>query len=207
MRVLCIGAHSDDIEIGCGGTMLHWLASSRALCVTWVVLSAQGQRADEARRSAAHWLRRAEDCEVVTGSFVDGRLPAQYDAAKDFFESLKSRVQPDIIFTHSLADRHQDHRLAGELTWNTWRDHLVLEYEIAKYEGDLGHPNVFVALPAATIRRKVTQLQKHFGTQRSKDWFSDDTFLGLARLRGVESRSPSGYAEAFHARKLVVAMP
>lgn len=206
LHLLCIGAHSDDIEIGCGGTLLHWLGGTRAPRVTWVVLSAQGERAGEARRSAASWLRRAAQAEIVCGDFTDGRLPAEYNAAKDFFESLKARVQPDVIFTHRLEDRHQDHRLASELTWNTWRDHVVLEYEIVKFEGDLGQPNVFVPLPAATLRRKVSLLHRHFGTQRSKAWFSDDTFAGLARLRGVEARSPSGYAEAFHARKLLLSM-
>jgi LmbE family N-acetylglucosaminyl deacetylase len=206
LRVLCIGAHSDDIEIGCGGTLMQWLSAARPLAVTWVVLSGQAGRGTEARRSARQLLSRARDAEIVLGEFADGRMPAEYNAVKDFFESLKARVDPDIIFTHRLEDRHQDHRLAGELTWNTWRDHLILEYEIVKYEGDLGNPNVFVPLPASIMRRKTNHLLKHFGSQRSKDWFSEQTFAGIGRLRGVEARAPSGFAEAFHARKITLAL-
>jgi LmbE family N-acetylglucosaminyl deacetylase len=133
-------------------------------------------------------------------------MPAEYNAVKDFFEALKARIDPDVIFTHRLEDRHQDHRLVGELTWNTWRNHLILEYEIVKYEGDLGNPNVFVPLPASTMRRKIRHLLKHFGSQRSKDWFSEQTFAGIGRLRGVEARAPSGFAEAFHARKIMLSL-
>ena len=206
LRVLCIGAHSDDIEIGCGGTLMQWLSAARPLAVTWVVLSGQAGRGTEARRSARQLLSRASDAEIVLGEFADGRMPAEYNAVKDFFESLKARVDPDIIFTHRLEDRHQDHRLAGELTWNTWRDHLILEYEIVKYEGDLGNPNVFVPLPASIMRRKTNHLLKHFGSQRSKDWFSEQTFAGIGRLRGVEARAASGFAEAFHARKITLVL-
>ncbi len=202
LRVLCIGAHSDDLEIGCGGTLMSWLESSRPLHVTWVVLSAAGERAREARSSAAALLSRAASADIVLNDFKDGFLPAQYEAVKAFFESLKRRGTPDIVLTHRLEDRHQDHRLAGELSWNTWRDQLILEYEILKYEGDLGQPNVFVPLNAATAQRKSAHLERHFGSQRSKDWFSDDNFMALARLRGLECRSPSGLAEAFHARKI-----
>jgi len=140
LRVLCIGAHSDDIEIGCGGTLMQWLSTGTPLAVTWVVLSGKAERGAEARRSAKQLLNRAAAAEVVLGEFTDGRFPAEYNAVKDFFESLKARVNPDVVFTHRLEDRHQDHRLVGELTWNTWRDHLILEYEIIKYEGDLGNP-------------------------------------------------------------------
>jgi LmbE family N-acetylglucosaminyl deacetylase len=202
LRLVCIGAHSDDIEIGCGGTLLTWLAAARPLHVTWVVLSAEGERAAEARRSANALLRRAASSEVILGGFRDGFMPAQYEELKAFFEDVKARGSADIVLTHRLEDRHQDHRLAGELAWNTWRDHLILEYEIMKYEGDLGQPNVFVPLPAAVLKRKLAHLARHFGSQRSKGWFSDDTFEGLARLRGLECRSESGWAEAFHARKL-----
>jgi LmbE family N-acetylglucosaminyl deacetylase len=206
LRVLCIGAHSDDIEIGCGGTLMQWLAAGRPLAVTWVVLSGKAARGAEARRSAKQLLTRAAAAEVVLGEFTDGRMPAEYNAVKDFFEALKARIDPDVIFTHRLEDRHQDHRLVGELTWNTWRNHLILEYEIVKYEGDLGNPNVFVPLPASTMRRKIRHLLKHFGSQRSKDWFSEQTFAGIGRLRGVEARAPSGFAEAFHARKIMLSL-
>lgn len=203
-RVLCIGAHSDDLEIGCGGTLLSLLSARPQVEVTWAVLSATGVRAVEARRSARALLRRATACRIVLGEFTDGRLPAEFAAAKDFFERLKSECAADLVFTHRLEDRHQDHRLAAELTWNTWRDHPILEYEIMKYEGDLGLPNVYVPLSAAVARRKVKHLERHFGSQRSKHWFNADSFLGLARLRALECRAPGGFAEAFHARKLVL---
>jgi LmbE family N-acetylglucosaminyl deacetylase len=204
LSVLCIGAHSDDLEIGCAGTLLTWLQSHRPLHVTWVVLSAHGEREREARRSAKALLRGAQRIDLDFGAFRDGFLPSQYERVKEFFEEIKSRSTVDVVFTHRLEDRHQDHRMAAELTWNTWRDHLVLEYEIPKYEGDLGLPNVYVPLSKAVERRKEAHLERHFGTQRSKGWFSRETFAGLARLRGVECRSPSGYAEAFHGRKLTL---
>jgi LmbE family N-acetylglucosaminyl deacetylase len=203
LRLLCIGAHSDDLEIGCGGTVLTWLASMPAIEVTWVVLSAEGARASEARRSARALLTRAAARKVVIASFRDGYLPAQYTDVKCFFEELKGEVDPDVVLTHWLNDRHQDHRLTAELTWNTWRNHLVLEYEIPKYEGDLAPPNAYVPVPTSIARRKVSHLSRYFSSQHRRDWFVTDNFLGLMRLRGMESRSPSGFAEAFHARKLV----
>lgn len=206
LRLVCIGAHSDDLEIGCGGLLMSWLEAGRPLEVTWVVFGAQGERAREAHDSAEALLGRAARLQLVLGDFRDGHLPAQYEAAKAFLEAVKARGPADMVLTHRLEDRHQDHRLLGELTWNTWRDHLVLEYEIAKYEGDLGQPNVFVPLAAATARAKAAHLMRHFGSQRSKDWFSEDGFLALTRLRGIECRAPEGHAEAFHARKLSLAL-
>lgn len=203
LRLLCIGAHSDDLEIGCGGTVLTWLANMPAIEVTWVILSAGGARASEARGSARALLRRAVAQEVVIADFRDGFLPAQYADVKSFFEDLKKKVDPDVVLTHWLQDRHQDHRFAAELTWNTWRNHLVLEYEIAKYEGDLGQPNAYMPIPASLARRKVGHLGRYFSSQRSKDWFVADNFLALMRIRGMECRAASGFAEAFHARKLV----
>ena len=204
LRLLCIGAHSDDLEIGCGATVMTWLAGKRKTEVTWVVLSAEGARAAEARRSARALLARAAAPKIVIAAFRDGYLPGQYADVKDLFEGLKNEVDPDVVLTHWLQDRHQDHRLAAELTWNTWRNHLVLEYEIPKYEGDLAPPNAYVPVSASVARRKVAHLRRHFSSQRKKDWFVADNFLGLMRLRGMESRSPSGFAEAFHARKLVL---
>lgn len=204
LRLMCIGAHSDDLEIGCGGTLMSLLGGPTRVEVTWVVLSAAGGRVVEARRSAAALLRRASAAEVVLGDFRDGYLPTQHERVKGLFESLKARGPVDLVFTHRLEDRHQDHRLAAELSWNTWRDQLILEYEIPKYEGDLGLPNLFVPLGASTMRRKVTHLVRHFGSQRSKDWFTAENFAALARLRGLECRSPSGFAEAFHIRKAVL---
>lgn len=203
LRLLCIGAHSDDLEIGCGGTILSTL-EARAVDVTWVVLSAEGPRSDEAKHSAAHLLAGAATTRVVVGDFRDCYFQAQYPDLKDFFEDLRCGGDPDLVLTHRLEDRHQDHRLAAELTWNTWRNHAVLEYEIPKYEGDLGTPNAYIPLSPEVAARKVEHLARHFGSQRGKDWFDSATFTGLMRIRGLECRSPSGFAEAFHARKLVL---
>lgn len=201
LRILCLGAHSDDLEIGCTGAILRLLERHPRSLVTWVVLSASGERAREARRSAAALLRAAPGRDVVLGSFADGRFPAELRELKAYFERLKRVARPDLILTHRLEDRHQDHRIAAELTWQTWRDHLILEYEIPKYEGDLGQPNLYVPLSAAVAARKVRHLLRHFGTQRDRTWFRPETFDGLMRLRGVECRAASGMAEAFHARK------
>jgi LmbE family N-acetylglucosaminyl deacetylase len=203
--LLALGAHSDDIEIGCGGTILTLLRRSPRLRVWWVVLGASGKRAGEAEASARDFLRGSGDRHrVVVKGFRDGFLPYTGPDVKEFFEELKREVSPNLIFTHQLHDRHQDHRLACDLTWNTFRDHLILEYEIPKYDGDMGAPNVFVPLDRRTAARKAALLMKHFGTQRSKHWFDRETFLGLMRLRGMESGYRGLYAEAFYARKAVV---
>ena len=203
LRLLCIGAHSDDLEIGCGGTVATWLQAWPSAEVTWVVLTAVGDRADEARRSARALLRRATAVRLELAHFRDGFLPAQYADVKQHFELLKQQVNPDVILTHCLGDRHQDHRLAAELTWNTWRDHLIYEYEIPKYEGDLAQPNVYVPLTARAAKRKTAHLEKYFSSQRSRAWFRAENFEALMRLRGLECRASSGFAEAFHGRKLV----
>jgi LmbE family N-acetylglucosaminyl deacetylase len=202
LRVLLLGAHSDDIEIGCGGTLLTLVARHPGLAVHWVVFSAVGSRESEARRSAAAFLEGVGEQDVRVCAFRDGFLPYEGAAVKEYFEKLKQEIAPHIVFTHRLEDRHQDHRIVSELTWNTFRDHLVLEYEIPKYEGDLGHPNLFVPLSADVWRRKVGLLMEYFGTQRSKRWFGEDLFTGLARLRGIEAGLSEGGAEAFYARKL-----
>jgi LmbE family N-acetylglucosaminyl deacetylase len=202
LRLLCIGAHSDDIEIGCGGTILEWLSTYRHVEVTWVVFCAPGLRADEARDSANALLRKAKKTNLVLRDFRDGYLPAQFAEAKYLFEELKSSEKPDLIVAHYLEDRHQDHRLIAELTWQTFRDHLILEYEIPKYEGDLGQPNLFVPLSYDIGRHKVDHLIQYFGSQRSKVWFRPETFFSLMQLRGMECRAESGLAEALHARKL-----
>ena len=204
LRLLCIGAHSDDLEIGCAGTVLTWLDARRAVDVTWVVLSAAAERANEARHSATALLKGATNTHIVLGEFRDSFLPAQYAEAKEFFERLRRSTNPDVILTHHLLDRHQDHRIAAELTWNTWRDHMILEYEIPKFEGDLAQPNGYVPISARLARRKAAHLERHFATQRNKSWFMAENFLALMRVRGVECRSASGFAEAFHARKLVL---
>ncbi len=204
LRVLCLGAHSDDLEIGCAGTVLEWLAGYSRVEVTWVVMSATGPRREEARGSANALLRAASRKRIVLGDFRDGHLPAHFTEAKKLFEQLKLSEKPDVILTHRLEDRHQDHRQVAELTWQTWRDHLILEYEVPKYEGDLGQPNLFVPLSARAGKRKVAHLMRHFSSQRSKSWFAPRTFLGLMQLRGVECRAPSGFAEAHQLRKAVL---
>jgi LmbE family N-acetylglucosaminyl deacetylase len=204
LRVLCLGAHSDDIEIGCAGTLLRWLGEPGPLHVTWAVLSAAGERAAEARKSARALLRGAASLEIVLGDLRDAHFPAEFARAKAFVEALRAGPPPDIVLTHRLEDRHQDHRLVAELTWQAFRDHLVLEYEVPKYEADLGLPNVYVPLPAALAARKVRHLMAHFASQRSKAWFSPSTFDAMLALRGLECRAPSGRAEAFHVRKAVL---
>jgi LmbE family N-acetylglucosaminyl deacetylase len=205
LGVLCLGAHSDDIEIGCGGTLLRWLGEYAQLNVTWAVASAVGDRAVEARRSARALLKGATRLDLVLGDLPDAHLPAHYGRAKAWLREVAHVCpQPDVILTHRLEDRHQDHRLLAELTAQTWRDHLVLAYEIPKYEGDLGQPALFVPLPRRIAERKTRHLLKHFASQRGKDWFTASTFEALMRLRGVECRAPEGWAEAFHVRKAVL---
>ena len=201
-RVLAIGCHSDDIEIGCGGTILRLVAANPGLEVDWVVLAAQGARADEARASAADFLAGAGAARIEVHEFRDGFLPYVGAEVKQVFEDLKPRVDPQIVFTHAGYDFHQDHRLASELTWNTFRSHLILEYEIPKVDGDLGRPNLFVPLSPADVDRKLELLERHFATQSGKHWFDGDTFRGLMRLRGMEAVAPERYAEGFTCRKL-----
>lgn len=201
--MLAIGSHADDIEIGCGGTLTRLARSVERLEVYWVVLSGNGERADEARASAEALLGASAQLEIDVQSFRDAFF--RYGAeVKEYFEQLKGRFEPDLVFTHHEADRHQDHRLVAELTWNTFRDHLILEYEIPKYDGGLGSPNVFFHLDEPTARQKIEVLLESFPSQRDKPWFTEDLFMALMRLRGMESNSPSGLAEGFYARKLAV---
>ena len=204
-RVLAIGCHADDVEIGCGGTLLALTREHPALEVTWVVLGAEGDRAAEARASAEAFLASAGRAEVVVHGFRDAFMPYYGESVKEAFEELK-RVEPDLVLTHTRADLHQDHRLASELTWNTFRDHLVLEYEIPKVDGDLGAPNLFVPVSKELAQEKVDRLVASFASQRDKHWFDAEVFLGLMRIRGMECRSSSGYAEAFFARKVPVTL-
>jgi LmbE family N-acetylglucosaminyl deacetylase len=204
LRVLCVGAHCDDIEIGCGGSLLRLIAEGWRLDVRWVVMCSNETRGEEARASATEFLSGATSQKVSIERFRDGFLPYTGPPVKEYFEELKKESAPDVIFTHQRTDLHQDHRLVCELTWNTFRDHLILEYEIPKFDGDLGLPNFFVALDEKLARRKTELVLKHFASQRAKHWFTEDTFLALMRLRGVESRSPTRYAEGFHCRKVVV---
>jgi LmbE family N-acetylglucosaminyl deacetylase len=203
-RVLAIGCHGDDIEIGCGGTLLTLTRENPGLHVVWAVLAAPGARGAEARRSAAAFLAAADAAHIEVHSFRDGFLPYVGAELKEVFEELKSRGDPDLVLTHTRDDLHQDHRLACELTWNTFRSHLILEYEIPKVDGDLGRPNFFVPLTPDVVDLKVALLEEHFTSQTGKHWFDRDTFKGLMRLRGMEAVAPDRYAEAFVARKVAL---
>jgi LmbE family N-acetylglucosaminyl deacetylase len=199
-----LGAHSDDIEIGCGGTILALLDRYPHVSIRWVVFSATEDRACEARDSAAAFLASAGEKEVVVKSYRDGFFPFLGAQIKDEFEAIKRDFVPDLILTHFRDDRHQDHRLVSDLTWNTFRNHLILEYEIPKYDGDLGQPNFFVPLEEAICSRKIRTLTDCFRSQRGKQWFDEQTFSALMRLRGMEANSPTRYAEAFYCRKAVL---
>jgi LmbE family N-acetylglucosaminyl deacetylase len=203
-RLLLLGSHSDDVEIGCGGTILRLAESSPDLEVIWVVLGAHGDRANEALKSAEAFLAAVDARTVIVKDFRDGFFPYVGGSVKDFFEELKRDFAPDLILTHQRHDLHQDHRLVSELTWNTFRDHLVLEYEVPKYDGDLGAPNFFVHLTKELAARKVAILLEHFGTQLDRRWFTEDLFLSMMRIRGMESNAPESYAEAFYCRKAVL---
>ena len=204
LRLLAIGAHSDDIEIGCGGTILKLIENGAVSEVCWVVLTGETTRAAEASLSADALLGELPGKRVILKNFRDGYFP--YDGAeiKTFFEELKGEISPDLILTHQRSDLHQDHRITCELTWNTFRDHMILEYEIPKYDGDIGRPNLYVGLDESLCRKKIDHLMTHFGTQRSKRWFKEDLFSGLLRLRGMECNSATSYAEAFYCRKAIL---
>jgi len=204
LSILCLGAHSDDIEIGAGATLLSLMARGVRLDVHWCVLSGVGEREREARNSAADFLSEAASAKVEVMSFRDGFFPEQGESIKSWFETLNACVRPDLILTHRRDDAHQDHRTVCRLTWNTFRDHFILEYEIPKWDGDLGKPNFYLPISESVLRRKLDLLDAHFGSQRSKQWFDAETFRGLARLRGMECRAPENYAEAFVSRKLTV---
>lgn len=204
LTVLCLGCHSDDIEIGCGGTLLRLVDEYPSCRFHWAVLSAAGERKAEAQRAADLFGGSRLSQPPLLKDFQDGFMPWNGAAIKAVFESELKQTAPDLIFTHNGKDAHQDHRLLSELTWNTFRDHLILEYEIPKYDGDLGRPSVFVPLEQPICDRKVGYLMEAFASQRSKRWFDNSTFMGLMRLRGMECNAPSGYAEAFYSRKLVL---
>lgn len=206
LSLLCIGAHCDDIEIGLGGMILSLLRSHLKISIHWCVCSARGKRADEAEASAGSFLKGAYDHKLEFGAFDDSYFPAQSREIKEWLAGIRSRCTPDIVFTHARNDAHQDHRQVNEITWNLFRDHLILEYEIPKWDGDIHQPNIYFPLSREAIDRKASLLMEHFGTQRSKDWFDAETFKGLARLRGMECRAPERYAEAFALRKAQLAI-
>jgi LmbE family N-acetylglucosaminyl deacetylase len=204
LTILCLGAHSDDIEIGCGGTVLRLLSERPGSRVHWIVFSADDRREEEARASAADFLREAGAHDIAVEHYRESYFPYIGDQIKDRFEVLKSGIHPDVVLTHRRDDDHQDHRTIGQLTWNSFRDHLIAEYEIPKYEGDLGHPNLYVPLTELQANRKVELLMKHFGSQRSRAWFTPETFRGLMAVRGIECNAPAGWAESHIVRKLVI---
>ena len=206
LEIVCIGAHADDLEIGCGGTVRQLVERHPGSRVRWWVVTGDAARDREARDAAEHLLGDACMLEVTVCRFRDGFLPAEFGGVKAAFEEFRHGAEPDVVFTHARDDRHQDHRTVSDLTWNTWRDHLVLEYEIPKWDGDLGRPNLYVPLSETTVQRKLDVLSHCFPSQRSKSWFDESTFRGLLRLRGLECRAEGGLAEAFHARKMTVGL-
>ena len=204
-KLLCLGAHSDDLEIGAGGTILRLLEENPRLEIRWVVFcGADDRRKKEAADSAERFLTGCIAKQVDIHAFRDGYLPWQGDKVKDEFEAIKKTFQPDLVLTHFRDDRHQAQRMVSDLAWNTWRDHTILEYEILKYDGDLGRPNVYSPISEATCEKKIALLMNAFATQRSRQWFTEDTFRAMLRIRGVECNAPSRYAEAFHGRKIVL---
>ncbi len=202
-KVLCLGAHSDDIEIGCGGTILKLKEQYKHVEFYWVVFSSNQERAKEAKDSANAFLETAAGKKIIVKEFRDGYFPFDGARIKEFFEEIKKEISPDIVFTHYRHDRHQDHRLISDLTWNTFRDHLIMEYEILKYDGDFGSPNFFVHLDEAICTKKIECLESCFKSQDDNHWFSEETFRSVLRLRGIEANSQSQYAEAFYCRKMI----
>lgn len=203
-NVLCLGAHSDDIEIGCGATLLQLAQRYSGLRVYWFVFSARGVRAREAKQSARDFLRGTRSPQICTANFKESYFPSQWPAIKDAFENVRRRFEPELVLTHFREDRHQDHRVLSDLAWNTFRNHLILEYEIPKYDADLGVPNLYIPISRETAEQKVALLRRHFQSQTQRHWFTADTFFALLRLRGIECASPTQYAEAFHCRKLTL---
>ena len=203
LRVLAIGAHADDIEIGCAGTLLRLAREGRIAAGTVAVMSASGARRAEAQAGAHATMGGVPEIVIRLEEFRDGFFPANYEPIKDAMEALTS-VHPDLILVPRRDDAHQDHRLLGELAWTVFRDHLILEYEIPKYDGDLPKPNFYVDLPTWAVDRKIDLLLETFASQRDRSWFSAETFRGLMRLRGIEARASSGYAEGFICRKVVL---
>jgi len=204
LKILCLGSHCDDIEIGCGGTLLKLIQSRHGnVAIQWVIFSSTAEREDEARRSAQVFLKRSAQKSLVIEHFEDSFFPYNGGEIKKFMQGLSRESSPDLIFTHYKNDLHQDHRLIAELTWNAFRDHWILEYEVPKYDGDLGSPNLFVPLTGTICLKKINNIVHSYKSQRNKNWFTKETFLSLHRLRGVECNANSGYAEAFYCRKLV----
>jgi LmbE family N-acetylglucosaminyl deacetylase len=205
LRVLCLGAHCDDIEIGCGGTVLELARTYPELHVYWAVFGSNPTRAAEAKGAAALFLRDVPEKTVVIRGHRDGFFPAEWVAIKEEFEEIRKAFEPDVVFTHYREDRHQDHRVMSDLAWNTFRNHMILEYEVPKYDGDMGSPNFFVPLPEESSGAKVKYILDSFHSQSSKHWLTEDTLAALMRLRGIESGGAMRHAEAFYCRKIILA--
>jgi len=204
LHILCLGCHADDIEIGCGGAILKLAQQYPDAIFHWAVFAADGLRRAEAQKAAELFVGPTRLRGPLLKAFPDGFLPYVGAEVKKVFEELKQEISPDLIFTHSRKDAHQDHRLISELTWNTFRNHMILEYEIPKYDGDMGAPNLFVPLEDGVCQKKLDYIFEAFHSQQQKHWFEKETFLGLMRLRGMECNAPSGYAEGFYCRKVVL---
>ena len=203
-KILCLGAHSDDIEIGCGGSILKLLEEIEDVYIYWIVFSAGTTRAKEALKSARIFLTNARRKKIIVKRFKDGFFPYVGGTIKAFFEELKNKFNPDLIFSHYRHDLHQDHQLINELTWNTFRDHLIFEYEVIKYDGDIGNPNIFFQLDEETCQKKIKYIFESFKSQNKRGWFAEDVFLSTLRIRGLESNAQHKYAEAFFCRKVVL---
>ena len=204
LRILVLGAHCDDIEIGCGGTLLSLIENYDVKAVHWVVFSSNETRKTEAQQSANSFLSGVESKNIVIKNFRNGYFPYIGAEIKDYFETIKQNFNPTLVLTHYRDDRHQDHRIISDLSWNTFRNHMILEYEIPKYDGDIGNPNFFIHVKKQHKNTKIENLIKHFPSQQNKQWFTEETFEAIMRLRGIESNAPEGYSEAFYARKLVL---
>ena len=204
LRILALGAHCDDIEIGCGGALLSLIENYNVEAVHWVVFSSNEIREAEAQRSANSFLSEVKSRSIVIKNFRNGYFPYVGAEIKDYFETIKQDFSPNLILTHYRDDRHQDHRVISDLSWNTFRNHMILEYEIPKYDGDISNPNFFIHIEEKHKKNKIQNLLKHFSSQKDKQWFTEETFEAIMRLRGIESNAPEGYSEAFYARKLVL---
>jgi LmbE family N-acetylglucosaminyl deacetylase len=203
-KILCLGAHPDDLEIGCGGTILRIIDEVPEATFSWIVFSGTESRRKEGLKSADMFLNKTDNKRIIFEEFRDSYFPFMGDRIKDYFEKLKKEFSPDIILTHYSKDAHQDHSLISKLTWNTFRNHLILEYEIPKYDGDLGIPNLYVSLSESYVLRKLEILNDAFKTQKEKRWFDDDVFRSLLRLRGAECNSQSRFAEGYYCKKIVL---
>ena len=202
-KILCLGAHSDDIEIGCGGTLLRFVEEVPNAQFRWIVFSGNKVRNKEALQSESTFLNKIQSKQIDVHTFRESYFPFIGAEIKDCFEKIKKEFRPDIIFTHYSNDAHQDHKLISKLTWNTFRNHFIIEYEIPKYDGDLGTPNLYVHLDESIVQRKINYLNNTFQTQKKKSWFSEESFRSLLRIRGLESNSLTNYSEAFYCRKMI----